>query len=128
MWAVMRLAPKVMYSIVAVPASLVPTLPPEERAKLDEMISIILPVSQRRLGVLNEGKTQGAGTQYPLEQIGAPTLLISAEDDLYRTLPVARHAARVIPNAKLVEFLTGGHLLLDRGRELWPAVAAFIRQ
>ena len=127
-WGVMRAAPKVMYYIVAVPASLVPTLPPEETAKLDEMISIILPVSQRRLGVLNEGKTQGAGIQYPLEQVRTPTLLISAEDDLYRTLPVARRAARIIPNANLIEFPTGGHVLLGRGREIWPAVAAFIRQ
>ncbi|HEV8339974.1 MAG TPA: alpha/beta hydrolase [bacterium] len=128
MWAVMRVAPRVMYYLVAVPASLVPTLPPEERAKLDEAIRIILPVSQRRLGVLNEGKTQSSGVQYRLEQITVPTLLISAEDDLYKTLPVARHAAGIIPNAKLVEFQTGGHLLLGRGSEVWPTVAAFLRQ
>jgi 2-hydroxy-6-oxonona-2,4-dienedioate hydrolase len=128
MWAVMRLAPRVMYTLVGVPASLVPSLPPEEKAQLDETITNILPASRRRLGVLNEGSTQGAGIQYPLERVTVPTLLISAADDLYKTLPVARHAAGIIPNAKLIEFETGGHLLLRRGNEVWPVVAAFIRR
>jgi pimeloyl-ACP methyl ester carboxylesterase len=128
MWLVMKLAPKFMYTLVAVPASLVPTLSPEARAELNETIKGMLPVSSRRLGVLNEGNTQGTLIQYPLDQVTTPTLFISAADDLYTTLPVARHAARTIPGAKLMEFPTGGHLLLGRGDEVWPAVAAFLRE
>lgn len=79
------------------------------------------------LGLLNEGNTQGTQIQYPLEQVTTPTLFISAADDLYKTLPVARHAAQVIPGAKLMEFPSGGHLLLGRGKEIWPAVADFLR-
>lgn len=126
MWILMRVAPRAMCSLVAVPASLVPSLPPQEKAKLDEAISSILPVTPRRLGVLNEGVTQGSAVQYPLQQIAAPTLLISAADDLYDTLPVARHAAGIIPGARLMELPTGGHLLLNRGNEVWPEVAAFL--
>jgi 2-hydroxy-6-oxonona-2,4-dienedioate hydrolase len=127
MWLVMKLAPKFMYTIVAVPASIVPTLSPEARAELNETIMYILPVSPRRLGVLNEGNTQGTQMQYPLEQVTTPTFFISAADDLYKTLPVAQHAARIIPNAKLIEFPSGGHLLLGRGNEVWPAVADFLK-
>jgi 2-hydroxy-6-oxonona-2,4-dienedioate hydrolase len=127
MWLVMKLAPKFMYTLVAVPASLVPSLAPEDRAELNAAIKSILPVSPRRLGVLNEGNTQGTQIQYPLEKVTTPTLFISAADDLYKTLPVAQHAAGIILNAKLLEFPTGGHLLLGRGQEIWPAVAEFLK-
>jgi pimeloyl-ACP methyl ester carboxylesterase len=128
MWTLMRIAPRAMYSLVAVPASLVPSLPAEERANLDRTVSNILPVSRRRLGVLNEGITQGSAVQYPLHQIAVPTLVISAADDLYNTLPVARHVTGIIRGARLMEFPTGGHLLLDRGKEVWPAVASFLKE
>ena len=125
-WAIMRVAPRVMYRLVAVPASLVPSLPPEEKARLDEAIRMILPVSSRRRGVLNEARTQRARRhQYPLERITTPTLLASAADDLYKTLPVARHAASRIPDARLMEFASGGHLMLGRAGELLPRVATF---
>ena len=126
MWMLMRLAPKFMYTIVAVPSSLVPMLSPEDRADLDKSILNMLPVSPRRLGVLNEGNTQGTQIRYPIEQVTTPSLFISAADDLYKTLPVAQHAARIIPNAKLIEFPTGGHLLLGHSKEIWPAVADFL--
>lgn len=126
MWALMRLAPTLMYRLVAAPPSLVPTLPTKARARLDEAIRMILPVTWRRLGVLYEGKAQGSSRQYQLERVGVPTLLISAADGLYETLPVARHAARLIPHARLIEFATGGHLLLGHENDVWRAVAGFL--
>ena len=128
MWAVMKLAPKFTYTLVAVPSSLLPTLSPEARAELEESIQSMLPVRPRRLGVLNEGNTQGTQTQYPLEEVTTPTLFISAADDLYNTLPVAQKAVRTISGAKLIEFPSGGHLLLGRGDEVWPAVADFLKE
>jgi 2-hydroxy-6-oxonona-2,4-dienedioate hydrolase len=127
MWVIMKIAPKFTYSIVAIPSSLVPTLALEARTELNEAVQSILPVRPRRLGVLNEGDTQGTQIQYPLEQVTTPTLFISAADDLYNTLPVAQKASRTIPNAKLIEFPTGGHLLLGRGDEIRPAVADFLK-
>jgi pimeloyl-ACP methyl ester carboxylesterase len=108
MWVLMQAPPRFMYALVAVPASLVPSLPPRERERLQETLGNILPAN-------------------PLERLATPTLLISAEDDLYRTLPVARHAGKVIPGAGLMPFETRGHLWLGRGHEIWPSVAAFIR-
>jgi pimeloyl-ACP methyl ester carboxylesterase len=127
-WAIMKVAPRFTYMLVAVPSSLVPSLAPEARAELREGIQNLLPVRPRRLGALNEGNTQGTPVQYPLEQVATPTLFISAADDLYRTLAVAQKAARRIPNARLIEFPTGGHLLLGRGDEIWPAVADFLKE
>ena len=86
MWVTMRLAPKIMHHLVAVPRSLVATLPTVDNARLAEAVRMILPVTWRRLGVLNDGKTQESAHGYPLERIRTPTLLISAADDLYKTL------------------------------------------
>jgi len=110
MWVLMQAPPRFMYALVAVPASLVPSLPRREREQIEETLRNILPVN-------------------PQERITTPTLLISAEDDLFRTLPVARHAAKSIPGAGLMPmpFETRGHLWLGRGHEIWPSVAAFIR-
>jgi hypothetical protein len=63
MWAIMKLAPQFTYTLVAVPSSLVPTLSPEARAELEESIQSMLPVRPRRLGLLNEGATQGTQIQ-----------------------------------------------------------------
>lgn len=128
MWAIMRVAPTIMHRLVAVPASLVRSLRREDMARLNEAVRMILPVSSRRLGGPNEGKTQGSARQYPLDRISVPTLLISAADDLYRTLPNAREAAKIIPHARLIDFATGGHLLLGRANEVWPAVATFLHR
>jgi pimeloyl-ACP methyl ester carboxylesterase len=127
MVALKILPPTIVHRLVAVSPSLVRSLRREDRARLDEAVRMILPVSSRRLGVLNEGKTQGSARQYPLGRISVPTLLISAADDLYRTLPNAREAATLIPHARLIDFATGGHLLLGRANEVWPAVATFLQ-
>jgi hypothetical protein len=78
MWVLMRTAPGIMHRLVAVPASLVRSLMPGDKARLDEAVKMI--------------------------------------------------PARLIPHAKLIEFPTGGHLLLGRSREVWPAVATFLRR
>ena len=126
MWLIMRLAPRFMYRLVGVPPALIPSLGVEDKAHLDEVVQSILPTAPRRLGVLNEGQTQQPGREYALNQIVAPTLLISAADDLYQTLPVARHAATRIRHSTLVEFATGGHLLLGHQKDVLHEVTTFL--
>jgi pimeloyl-ACP methyl ester carboxylesterase len=125
-WLAMHVARKSVYKLVAVPASLVPQLSASDRAQLNEAVERILPVASRRPGILNDAKTQGSARQYDLSRISVPTLLLSARDDLYKTLANAREAARLIPHARLVEFETGGHLLLGHAQDVWPTVAEFI--
>jgi 2-hydroxy-6-oxonona-2,4-dienedioate hydrolase len=124
MWLIMRLAPRFMYRLVGVPPSLIPVLTVAEKAQLDEVVDALLPAAPRRLGLLNEAKTQRPGREYVLERVSAPTLLISAADDVYQTLPVARHAAKIIRHSRLIEFKTGGHLLLGHENDIWRAVAS----
>jgi len=127
-WAAMHVSRRTMLGIVAVPASLVPRLAPEDLATLDATIRAILPVSLRKNGIMNDARTQSGSDLYPIDRITVPTMLISASDDLYETLRVARYAVTKIPDARLLAFPSGGHLLLGNDRELWPRVATFLEQ
>ena len=126
MWLTWKLAPSLVYRIMAVPPSFVRTLPPAERAELDRGAMTLFPVSARHHGTTYDAATQsGSEPLYTLEQVGAPTLLVSAEDDMYQTLPNARRIAERIQGARVLAFPTGGHMLAGRGDEVWPAVASF---
>jgi pimeloyl-ACP methyl ester carboxylesterase len=62
----------------------------------------------------------------PLDKITAPTLIISARDDLFNTLPAAEYAASRIPGAKLIVYENGGHLLVGHEMEVRDAVRSFL--
>jgi 2-hydroxy-6-oxonona-2,4-dienedioate hydrolase len=129
MWLTMKVSPNTMYRVAAVPPSLIETLPEADRAVVDEGVRMILPVSMRSNGMVNDAKSQsGSEPMYALERVTTPTLLLSAEDDLYRTLPVARQMAKRIPGARLIEFKTGGHFLAGHAMEIWPQVVSFLRE
>ena len=128
MWVMLRYFPNASYNVAAVPPSYVARAPEEEVQRLEEALRMILPVRMRYRGMINDATSQnGSERRYALERIAAPTLLLSAADDLYRTLPVARYAVTIIPNARLIAFETGGHFLLGHDAEVWPAVASFLR-
>jgi len=65
---------------------------------------------------------------YPpsLEKITAPTMVISARDDLFNTLPAAEYAAARIPGARLLVYDTGGHLLVGHQEDARAAVQDFL--
>jgi pimeloyl-ACP methyl ester carboxylesterase len=65
--------------------------------------------------------------RYDLERIRVPTLLLSAEDDLYGTFRGARYTAEHIPGARFVGFPTGGHLLMGHGNAAAAEMAEFLR-
>jgi len=49
--------------------------------------------------MVNEGKIASALNRYPLENISAPTLVISAVDDPWKTYDAAKYTAKNIPGA-----------------------------
>jgi len=71
--------------------------------------------------------TNGLVPRYNLEQIRVPTLLIAADDDLYGAGRNARYTSEHIPNARLLSFPTGGHILVGRPGALEEA-ARFLRR
>ena len=52
------------------------------------MLDEILPVSPRRLGLLNDAAITSSLERYDLEQITAPTLALSVADDQFGRSPV----------------------------------------
>jgi 2-hydroxy-6-oxonona-2,4-dienedioate hydrolase len=61
-----------------------------------------------------------------LGKITAPTLIISARDDGFNTLPAAEFAASKIPDAKLIIYDTGGHLMVGHQEAVRTAVRSFL--
>jgi pimeloyl-ACP methyl ester carboxylesterase len=123
-WAAGKLAPSSLIRFVGVPPELLAHAPHSERERVMAIVRSIEPLSQRAAGI-NVDSAEVL-TELPLERIAAPTLVISARDDLFNTAPAAEYTAARIPGAKLIVYETGGHLLVGRGPEVRGAVRAFL--
>jgi 2-hydroxy-6-oxonona-2,4-dienedioate hydrolase len=123
-WAATKLGRKQLVRFFGVDPELEATAAPEEREKITGLIADMLPLSARVEGIIAD--TSSELVRPELEKIDAPTLVISAEDDLYHTLPGARFAAEHIPNAELKVFKSGGHLLIGHGEDTRRAINAFL--
>ena len=127
-WSATRLAhDTVVRAIVGTPPEVVRSASAEERQRVAQVIDDILPVSARRLGLLNDAKVTMSLERYELEKIAAPTLVFSVEDDLYGTYECARYTAAHIPHARFIGYPTGGHLWVGHQREAFAEVAAFLK-
>jgi 2-hydroxy-6-oxonona-2,4-dienedioate hydrolase len=92
------------------------------------MLETILPVSARRLGLLNDGALLTNVERYTLERLTVPTLLISVEDDGYGTWDIARYTASQIPGARFTSFAQGGHVWVGHHQAVIAEIAAFLRE
>jgi pimeloyl-ACP methyl ester carboxylesterase len=112
-WAATKLARNTLVkTVLGTPVEDFRTTPREEQARTLQIMRNILPVSQREKGIWNDATIGPSLPRYDLERIRVPTLLISAQDDLYGTFPSAHYTAEHIPGARFVGYPTGGHLLL----------------
>jgi pimeloyl-ACP methyl ester carboxylesterase len=128
-WAATRLARKAMVrGILATPVDVLDQIDPEEIARVDAMLTHILPVSDRRPGLLNDARVCSALPRYDLERITAPTLVTSVADDLFGTYDIARYTAQHIPGARFLGFRSGGHVWLGHHRRHLAEIAAFLRE
>ncbi|MGE0408402.1 MAG: alpha/beta fold hydrolase [Amphiplicatus sp.] len=123
-WATEKLAPSVLIRFMGVPLKIVAAAPKEERTRVMQFVRSIQPLSRRFPGINID--SQADLHRLPLEAISAPTLVISAKDDLFNTLPAAQFAAETIPNAELIVFETGGHLLVGHEQEVRSNVSDFL--
>jgi 2-hydroxy-6-oxonona-2,4-dienedioate hydrolase len=124
-WALARFAPATVRRLVlATPGEAYAAADAAERRRADATLAQILPVSRRRLGLLNDSRLTTGAARAPLEAIRAPTLAISARDDGYGTFESARYSAEHIAGARFLGFESGGHLLLGHQAEVVAAVAA----
>lgn len=129
LWAAIRTArPTLLRTMFATPPELVTAADAAERQRVQRMFNDILPVTDRRLGLLNDAAVIGTLPRYPLEAVSVPTLAISLEDDLFGTYDGARYTAEHIPGARFIGYPDGGHVWVGRHRQVLDAMAAFLRE
>lgn len=127
-WAAPRIARNtVLRAILATPPAVIETASADEQARAALTLEHILPVSGRRLGLVNDAAVTSALPRYALERITAPTLILSAADDLFGTFEGARYSAEHIPRARFIGYPSGGHLLVGRQEEVVSEIAAFLK-
>ena len=81
-------------------------------------------LSRRVAGIAADSKAQI--DPWPLGEIRAPVLIVSAEDDLFRTLPGARYTAERIPGCELRILPSGGHLMVGQNAQVQRWVGDFL--
>jgi pimeloyl-ACP methyl ester carboxylesterase len=127
-WAAIRIMrPVVIRAILATPPSVVETASHEEQERVSNVLAHILPVSPRRLGLLNDATVTSTLSRYDLEKIQTPSLLITAGDDLFGTFDGARYTAEHLPQARFIGYREGGHMLVGHYEEVMAQIAAFLR-
>lgn len=125
-WVAMQVSRASVVRFLGVPPDVEANASQEERARVSQLMSSLLPLTGRVRGIELDGLT--TMTPWPLERIAVPTLIISAQDDLYKTLPGARFTAEHIPNAYLHVLPTGGHLMVGQTSTVSKLVRKFLQQ
>ena len=125
-WAAEKIAPSLLIRFIGTPPGLVAASSPTEQVRVRTMVRNIQPLSLRFAGIQLDSNPEAKPPQF--ERIAAPTLVVSAQDDLFNTLPAAKYAAGKIAGARLVVYETGGHLLVGRQSEVRKAIRDFLAE
>jgi pimeloyl-ACP methyl ester carboxylesterase len=123
-WAMEKVTPSVLIRFIGVPPRVFASVSEVEQARAMQVVRDINPLSRRFPGINVDSSPDLSRPSF--EWIRVPTLIISARDDLFNTLPAAEFAAAHIPKAKLVVYENGGHLLLGRQQEVRAVVRDFV--
>lgn len=113
-------------NILATPPHLVASTSAAEKARIDDMLDNILPVSARAAGLRSDSAVGRHLGPSPLSAVRAPTLIIAARDDGYGTFASAEYTARNIAGARFLGFDTGGHSWVGHNDEVMEAIATLI--
>jgi 2-hydroxy-6-oxonona-2,4-dienedioate hydrolase len=126
-WAITRLRPEILIeTVLATPLPVFREASGQEQERALATIRNIFPVSVKRAGLENDARATTPAPMPHLDRITAPTLAISAEDDLYGTHLGATFAASKIAGAQTIIFRTGGHAWLGHDDEVREALVAFL--
>ena len=126
-WCAIQVARnQVVKVVLATPPELLQAARAQERARIDAMLTNILPVSLRTEGLRSDTAAGKHLSPWPLASIRAPTLVISARDDRYGTYASAQYTAGQIPGAKFIGFDEGGHTWVGHNEEVMAAIVRLL--
>lgn len=125
-WAASRFFKGQLMGLLGADRDVIADLTPEERRLATQVIDFMNPAAPRSAGVVLDNEAVMPGER--IRGIAAPTLIIHARDDLLQLYHNAEFAATTIPNARLMSFAHGGHLVMIVERAaIGAAVARHIR-
>lgn len=111
-WLAVRSMPQFVVRFIGVPAELYANANPQDRAVIDAIMQSVLPVSRRLPGLQTDARLPPGPR--PIDRIRARTLVVSARDDLFNTLPAAQYIAAQVPKA------AADRLRYGRPSPRWP--------
>lgn len=109
-WAIGKFAKSQFLKLMGANNDVVAGLTRSQRQMLERIIEYMNPVSLRSAGVSFDNKTKLPGAR--IAAIRAPTLVLHAKDDTLQLYHNAEFAASTIPDARLVSFERGGHVVM----------------
>lgn len=125
-WLGMRFARPALVRFLGVPPEVEANAPQEERQRVTEIMRSILPLSQRVRGIAVDSSIELS--PWPLNRLNVPTLVISAKDDLFGTMPGARFTAEHIPGGELKVLESGGHLMVGQTKQVKAWISDFFKR
>ncbi len=98
----------------------------------DEVWLSVFPVSQRRLGVINDGYEANADMsknfdEYPLENIECPVLVLHSEDDTTAPYANIKETVPRFQNCTFIHFKDGAHMMKGHQKEVEKALGEFVK-
>ena len=109
-WAMTTLFEGRFIELMGADREVIAGLTPEERTWVRRLIESMRPASIRSQGARFDNLAPAPGDR--IAGIRAPTLVIHAEDDRLQLFENARFAQATIPDARLLRFERGGHLVM----------------
>jgi 2-hydroxy-6-oxonona-2,4-dienedioate hydrolase len=130
-WALLKLMPimpgGMTRMMLGTDAAVVRAADLSEKARVQQVLDHLLPVSQRIAGMNFDIKTATTHEPYPVEKIACPVLTISAEDDRFGTAIRAKDIATGVPDGRAIIFPTGGHALVGHYADALQEIASFLQ-
>lgn len=109
-WGLTKLLKKKFIELMGATEAVVAEMTPDQKQMVDRIINEMSPASIRVKGALFDNRAELPGNR--IASIQAPTLIFHATDDTLQRYHNAEFAATHIPQAKLMSFQNGGHLLV----------------
>jgi len=130
-WAALKLMPimpgGMTRMMLGTDAAVVRAAEPSEKARVQQVLEHLLPVSPRFGGMQFDIKTAATYEPYPIEKIACPVLTISAEDDRFGTAGRASYIAASVPDGRAIIFPTGGHALVGHYADALREITSFLQ-
>ena len=109
-WAVTKAFSRRLMGLMGAPDAVIANLTPAQRGLVDDLIDDMNPVSQRTAGTVFDNTATMPNDR--IAAIRVPTLIVHARDDTLQRYRNAQFAAATIPDARLIAFDRGGHLVM----------------